>query len=1009
MNEQFDSNGDPLHSREEDYSHRRNGEAHARQQAQPAHNTSASGLDFWTVADLLFQRWHWVIVGGIIGAAIFFELGWKFVKPKFTATTQLLRYETPATSEALKTPALTPETFAGLIASPDLLARVGEKTKPPIAPEILAKLIKVDMQPDSDIVKILVASRDPWQAVDLANLYASETEAYTKARQARQAGEVANNYLKKQVAEMDQDIVALQEQFRAMPTTGPVSNKLAQISGDLNTLNQNLAASPRPTALIAKLQEQLQAQLIQLATYTAKYTDANPLLQDQKALVQSLREQISAASTNSAYSGGLSGQMSGPDYEIIQTRLRSLEDARVGMANRQREAQLYATNPPGSVSVLAPATLKTVQSNHRRFKIGLLSIFGSFLGMGSCLFLILMAEAVDNRLKTAADVRRVTRLPVLTTLGHLERMQGGSRAQWAFRTWTLLQGRLSRSQNHGLVCGFTSSVEGEGRSTWISLLAEAASLSGFRVLTIATKPSSSDFEPRHELSEGTLDQLSEASQALEHTPPSNALSHNVLATPSEVTDQLTDPNAQPVVHIPLPGWVWNLERRKQWRDALDHWRKIDNLVIFVELPPASVPEAVLLGANLPNLLWLSDSGKAQAAETRTQLETLRHARCNLVGAVLNRELARPIRRHFSRWLVGLSVIAGALHSNDARAQTNTALNPDLPPAITTRVGELRPTSELQLTNALETNEPIYSLSGVAAVERADWQKRLTLGAGDVVTLGMYGDPLLTKTEVAIGPDGRLTYLEAHDVLAAGLTVDELRSRLDEEIGKYRRSARTIITPMAYRSKKYYVLGKVVQRGVYTLDRPTTVVEALARAHGIENGLVDNNNVDLADVSRSFLSRNGKRIPLNFERLIQNGDLSQNIQIEPNDYLFFPSANIKQVYVLGEVSLPGLVTYRPDLTAVAAISERGGFNQRAYKGRVLIIRGSINHPETFIVDVLDVVNGRAPDFKLEPKDIVYVSYRPFFRAEELLDLALTAFIQAIIASATGVDGINVVFP
>ena len=216
MNEQFDSNGDPLRSGEGDYSHRRNGEAHTTQQA---HNTAPPGLDFWTVADLLFQRWHWVIVGGIIGAAVFFELSWKFIKPKFTATTELLRYESPAASDALKTPALTPETFAGLIASPDLLARVGEKIKPSIPPEILAKQIKVDMQPDSDIVKILVASRDPWQAVDLANLYASETEAYTKARQARQAGEVANNYLKKQVADMDQDIVALQEQFRALPTT----------------------------------------------------------------------------------------------------------------------------------------------------------------------------------------------------------------------------------------------------------------------------------------------------------------------------------------------------------------------------------------------------------------------------------------------------------------------------------------------------------------------------------------------------------------------------------------------------------------------------------------------------------------------------------------------------------------------------------------------------------------------------------------------------------------------
>ena len=44
----------------------------------------------------------------------------------------------------------------------------------------------------------------------------------------------------------------------------------------------------------------------------------------------------------------------------------------------------------------------------------------------------------------------------------------------------------------------------------------------------------------------------------------------------------------------MPGWVWNLARRKQWKQALEHWRHIDNVVILVELPPASVPEALLL-------------------------------------------------------------------------------------------------------------------------------------------------------------------------------------------------------------------------------------------------------------------------------------------------------------------------------------------------------------------------------------------------------------------------------
>jgi protein involved in polysaccharide export with SLBB domain len=372
---------------------------------------------------------------------------------------------------------------------------------------------------------------------------------------------------------------------------------------------------------------------------------------------------------------------------------------------------------------------------------------------------------------------------------------------------------------------------------------------------------------------------------------------------------------------------------------------------------------------------------------------MRDARCNLVGAVLNREQAPSLKSRFPRWLSCFLLFATLGLNNVVAQNTNPPPAAQLP--VEAPPGEASaPIADVQRTN--------ISLSVVSPAQRAPWQERLTLGPGDALTLNLYGEPTLTRTEVTIAPDGRVSYLEAQDVLAAGLTIDELRAKLDEELGKYRRSARTVITPTAFRSKKYFVLGKVVQRGVYTLDRPTTVIEAIAKAKGIESGLLDNNTVDLADFSRSFLMRGGKKMSLDFEKLFQQGDLSQNIQIEPGDYLYFPSADVKQVYVLGEVNVPGIVSYRPDSTVLTAISSRGGFNEKAYKSKVLVLRGSLNHPETFTVDTLQTMNGRATDFKLQPKDIVYVSHRPFYKAEDLLDLATVAFIQSLVTSWVGAE-------
>src|SRR6185436_6572108 len=106
-------------------------------------------------------------------------------------------------------------------------------------------------------------------------------------------------------------------------------------------------------------------------------------------------------------------------------------------------------------------------------------------------------EAMDTRLKTAADIEKLTGLPVLATLGDLKKMNAEQQIHWAFRTLTLLRGKLNRSSNQGLVCGFISSGHGEGRSTWIKLLVSAASQRGLKVLTVDTRAAAShpDFTP----------------------------------------------------------------------------------------------------------------------------------------------------------------------------------------------------------------------------------------------------------------------------------------------------------------------------------------------------------------------------------------------------------------------------------------------------------------------------------------------------------------------------------
>ncbi len=85
----------------------------------------------------------------------------------------------------------------------------------------------------------------------------------------------------------------------------------------------------------------------------------------------------------------------------------------------------------------------------------------------------------------------------------------------------------------------------------------------------------------------------------------------------------------------------------------------------------------------------------------------------------------------------------------------------------------------------------------------------------------------------------------------------------------------------------------------------------------------------------------------------------------------------QVYVSGEVNEPGIQEYRGGLTLVQAISNAGGFNQRARQQEVLLIRpGPENEPVGTIVDVKQILRkGQlSNDVPLAPLDIVYVHHK-----------------------------------
>ncbi len=984
------------------------------------------------------KHWYWLLLGGLAGAIAGGALGLSLWRTGYSVSAQMVAYEPPVASDAYRPQKMSGQTIVGLMQSPEVFKRMGARMTPPVPGSALAYRIKPRPERGSDIVNVEAFGGDPASSIELANAYMREVVEFSQDNQRQDAAE-ADRYVQQHLKDVEADLVVARAE---LPAGAAASVALA-----------SLEAGAPPPAISGKRLEQLRAAEDELSDLLLKFTAAHPKVRAQRELLAVIKaglpagktaEQAAAtlrastatasAATGTAGPLGAGGAGFTQELEGAYYKVRSLEALRRQLVDRQRAIQLFKANPPGNWRIVQPASPDNLGVQKPWMKIGLLAAFLGLLGFVGAGAEVLRREIFDNRLKTEADVLRVTGLPVLGSLGDIRQLSLSARESWAFRTWIALQDRLAFSPNHGLICGVTSSNSGDGRTTWINQLAGAARKCGFRVLTIATRATAEmpgvsdestaaasepvvvgaavDGDVIH-LGATAMPGVNGHARAARGTPAGGrgdgdgsstailthpgdhaaasrpfsgeseftALAASALFTPAMVTEKLMGPETDPLVHIPLPGWTWNLERRKQWQGALNIWRKIDNVVILVELPPASMPESVLLASNLPNLLWLVESGKSDATDTRNQLETLRHARCNLVGAVINRALTPATQGRFSRWFgcLALCTLLGAgLASPDALAAD------------------------------AEPSAAGTAFSVVSPAQRAQWQQKLTLGPGDLLNLGLYGEPQLDATDVPVGPDGRISYLEASGVLAAGLTVDEFRGKLNEALGQYRRAAQAIVVPVAYRSKKYFVLGKVAQRGAFLLDRPMTLLEAVGRAGGMETGLSsDRSLIELADLSRAFLSRGGRQLPVNFEKLFQEGDLTQNVTLEPNDYIYFPAADQQEVFVLGAVTLPGAYHYSQSTGALGAIAARGGFNTRAWKNKVLVIRGGLTKPETFTLDALEVLSARQADIRLQARDIVYVSERPWIRAEELLDLAAQAFVTAAVVTVTGerVQGIR----
>ena len=187
----------------------------------------------------------------------------------------------------------------------------------------------------------------------------------------------------------------------------------------------------------------------------------------------------------------------------------------------------------------------------------------------------------------------------------------------------------------------------------------------------------------------------------------------------------------------------------------------------------------------------------------------------------------------------------------------------------------------------------------------DITKEYTLGPADVIEIRVWGYEDL-KQAIAIPPNGVPTVYPIGKVDASGLTPTELQEKIAERLSKFVKEIPSVtVTVLQYNYYRIYILGAVNKPGLYPFKGRVTALEAVTMA-GNYKGSAVLTRVQVVRVDEDDPTT-ARVITINLDRVIHRGDVSQDINLKPNDVVFVPSSVMSNINKVINEFMPSIQT------------------------------------------------------------------------------------------------------
>jgi polysaccharide export outer membrane protein len=161
-----------------------------------------------------------------------------------------------------------------------------------------------------------------------------------------------------------------------------------------------------------------------------------------------------------------------------------------------------------------------------------------------------------------------------------------------------------------------------------------------------------------------------------------------------------------------------------------------------------------------------------------------------------------------------------------------------------------------------------------------------IGPGDSLEVFVWRNPELSST-VPVRPDGKISTPLVEDMVAVGKTPTQLARDIEKVLAEYVKSPQVnvIVTLPVSAFSQVKIIGQVLKPQSLPYRDGMTVLDALLSVGGLGPYAAGNR----AKVVRS---EGGKQteISVNLEKIVDKGDMTQNIKLQPGDVIVVPETH-----------------------------------------------------------------------------------------------------------------------